>query len=71
MPEDTEQPASNFLLKALYNTLAGIGGLSFLFGRRLLAELKHMDRLLGEMIGIGVAVLCIALAAMVKSASGE
>ena len=71
MPEDTEQPASNFLMKVLYNTLAGIGGLSFLFGGRLLAELEHIDRLVGEMIGIGIATVCIALAALVKSASEE
>jgi hypothetical protein len=71
MPESSGQPVLRATLRVLYQVLAGFAGLSFLFGGRLLAEFAHMDRLMGEAIGIGVAVVCGVLAMTAKSGSEE
>jgi len=45
-----------------------IGGLAFWFAGRLISELAKVDRILGEMLGLGLAGGCLAIGFILKSA---
>jgi len=49
------------LLRGLAWLLFVIGGLSFLVGGRMISESWKIDRILAEMIGLGIAGACGAL----------
>jgi NADH:ubiquinone oxidoreductase subunit 5 (subunit L)/multisubunit Na+/H+ antiporter MnhA subunit len=49
----------------------GIGGLSFWAGGKAISEFANRDRGIGELEGIGIAVVCFALGALAKSAGEE
>ena len=49
----------------------GIGGLSFWAGGKAIIEFANRDRGIGELEGIGIAVVCCALGALAKSAGEE
>ena len=55
------------ILTGLSRTLWILGGVSFFFGGRALAEFAHTDRLTGEFIGIAAAVLLLALGGWLNS----
>jgi hypothetical protein len=59
--------ALKYFLKALSQSLFVVGGLSFLVGGRLFHEMKHVDRLLAELLGIGFAAVCFAIGYIAKS----
>jgi hypothetical protein len=50
-----------------FKALAGIAGLSFLFGGGLIHAVWGIDRITAEMVGIGIAVLFGFLAALLHS----
>ncbi len=51
--------------------LIGIAGLLFLFGGKAISEFAKMDRLLAEMLGIGLAFVFGACGMMAKSAADD
>lgn len=51
--------------------LFGIGGISFLFGGRVIRGFTQADLVLSEMAGIFVAIVCLGLGALAKSAGEE
>ena len=58
----SKNSARNIFLKGTIRVLAGVGGLSFLFGGVLIHALTKTDRTLAELEGIGVAGVCLILA---------
>ncbi len=48
-----------------------IAGLSFWFGGGLITEFAKIDRTLGEMGGIGIAVVCVGIGAIATKARRE
>jgi hypothetical protein len=48
-----------------------IAGLSFRFGGRLISEFARIDRTLGEMGGIGIALVCVGIGAIETKARRE
>jgi p-aminobenzoyl-glutamate transporter AbgT len=57
-----------FLLRGISWFLFVIAGLAFWVGGRAMHEFAKMDRVLAEMVGIGLAAVCGVLGAVVKSA---
>jgi hypothetical protein len=55
------------LLQGLAWLLFVIAGLSFWVGGRAITEFAKMDRLLGEMLGLGFAGACLALGMVLKT----
>jgi hypothetical protein len=56
------------LLRGLAWLLFMIGGLSFWAGGRLISESWKIDRILAEMIGLGIAAVCGGLGYGLKTA---
>lgn len=49
----------------------GIGGIAFLFGGRVIRGFTKADLVLSEMAGIFIAIVCLGLGALAKSAGEE
>lgn len=49
----------------------GIGGIAFFFGGRVIRGFTKADIVLSEMAGIFVAIVCLGLGALAKSAGEE
>ena len=62
------KPLPKTLLQGLAWLLFAIGGLSFWVGGRAISEFGKVDRILGEMLGLMLAAVCLGLGAMLKSA---
>jgi hypothetical protein len=56
------------LLQGLAWLLFAIGGIAFWLGGRAINEFAKTERILAEMEGIGIAVLCATLGALTKTA---
>jgi hypothetical protein len=56
------------LFRGLAWLLFVIGGFSFLVGGRLISEFWKTDRILAEMIGLGIAAACAAVGYGLKNA---
>jgi hypothetical protein len=56
------------LLRGVAWLMFVIAGISFWFGGRPITEFAKTDRALGEVGGIGIAVVCVGTGAMTKSA---
>jgi hypothetical protein len=67
MDTSTKSIPKSFL-RGLASVLFGIAGLSFLVGGRAISEFVKVDRLLAELLGLGIAGSCLALGMMLKSA---
>ena len=59
MPKWQIRSGMKYFLRGLSSFLAVIAGLSFLFGGRAIHEFGNVDRLLAEILGIGVAFACL------------
>ena len=59
MPKSQIRTRMKYFLRGLSSSLAVIAGLSFLFGGRAIHEFGKVDRLLAEILGIGVAFACL------------
>jgi hypothetical protein len=59
MPNPHLRTGLKQFLRILHSILPLIAGISFLFGGRLVHETTHLDRLLAELLGIGLAFLCL------------
>jgi len=46
-----------------------IGGLSFWVGGRAISEFGKVDRIISEMLGLGIAGACLALGFVLKTAA--
>ena len=57
------------VLRGLSQLLLVIAGLSFFVGGRAISEITKTERMLAEVEGIGLAVVCGALAFIAKSAA--
>jgi NADH:ubiquinone oxidoreductase subunit 5 (subunit L)/multisubunit Na+/H+ antiporter MnhA subunit len=64
-------PAFKAFLRGVSGLLFGIGGISFLFGGRAIREFAKADIVLSEMAAIFVAIVCLGLGALAKSAGEE
>ena len=66
-------PNSTFkaFLRGVSGLLFGIGGISFLFGGRAIRGFTKADIVLSEMGGIFIALVCMGLGALAKSAGEE
>jgi hypothetical protein len=64
---DSDQVDRRALQTLAFKTLAGIAGLSFLFGGGLIHAIWGMDRILAEVVGIGIAAFFAVLAALLHS----
>ncbi len=58
MPKSQIRTGMKYFLRGLSSFLAVIAGLSFFFGGRAIHEFGKVDRLLAEILGIGVAFAC-------------
>jgi hypothetical protein len=56
------------LLRGFSWLLFVLGGFSFLVGGRMISEFWKIDRILAEMIGLGIAAACGALGYVLKTA---
>jgi hypothetical protein len=56
------------LLRGLAWLMFVIAGLSLWFGGRLITEFAKTDRILGEIAGIGLAVICAGIGAIGEAA---
>jgi hypothetical protein len=70
MNDSTKSTFKTFL-RGISGLLFGIGGISFWFGGRAISEFSKIDRVLGEMAGIFIALVCLGLGALAKSAGEE
>jgi len=68
---DSDQVDWKALQTLAFKTLAGIAGLSFLFGGGLIHAIWGIDRILAEVVGIGIAIFFGILAALLHSRSEE
>jgi hypothetical protein len=59
MPKSQIRTGMKYFLRGLSRFLAVIAGLSFFLGGRAIHEFGKVDRLLAEILGIGVAFACI------------
>ena len=66
MPKSQIRTELKHFLRGLSSPLAVIAGLSFLFGGRAIHEFGKVDRLLAEILGIGVAFACLIAIAISK-----
>jgi hypothetical protein len=69
----TDSTKSNFkaFLRTVSGLLFGIAGIAFFFGGRAIREVTKTDLVLSEMAGIFVAIVCLGLGALAKSAGEE
>jgi NADH:ubiquinone oxidoreductase subunit 5 (subunit L)/multisubunit Na+/H+ antiporter MnhA subunit len=69
----TDSTKSTFkaFLRGVSGLLFGIGGISFLFGGRVIREFTKADLVLSEMAGMFIALVCLGLGALAKSAGEE
>ena len=58
-------------LRGVSGLLFAAGGISFLFGGRVIRGFTKADLVLSEMAGIFVAIVCLGLGALAKSAGEE
>jgi len=65
---DSAKSAYKLFLQYVYWVLGAIAGISFFCGGRAINEFFKVDRLLAEMMGLGIMAVCIALAIAAKSA---
>jgi hypothetical protein len=68
---DSTYSAAQALLRGVAWLMFVIAGLSFWFSGRLIAEFAKIDRTLGEMGGIGIAVVCVGIGAIATKARRE
>jgi hypothetical protein len=68
---DSTHSAVQALLRGVAWLMFVIAGLSFWFGGRLITEFAKIDRTLGEMGGIGIAVVCVGIGAIATRARLE
>ena len=59
MPKSQIRTSPKYFLRGLSSFLGVIAGLSFLFGGRAIHAFGKVDRLLAEILGIGVAFACV------------
>ena len=59
------------LMAVVSKLLFAAGGLFFLFGGRAIHELANIERVLAEVEGLGLAVLCIGLGVTVNVLAGK
>jgi len=57
------------LLKGVSQALFVLGGLMFLVGGRAISEFTKTERILAEMLGIGLAVVFVILGMVAKGAA--
>jgi hypothetical protein len=55
-------------LRGMSSLLLGIAGLAFLFGGRAISEFGKVDRVLAEMLGLGLAGVFLVLGMVFKNA---
>ena len=68
---DSTKSTFKALLRGVAWLLFGIGGLAFWAGGRAIREFSKADIVLSEMGGIFIALVCIGLGALAKSAGEE
>ena len=66
MAQSQIRTAAKALLQGVSPVLAAVAGISFLFGGGLIHALGSVDRLFGEIIGIGIAFVCLIGMAIAK-----
>jgi|GEM_PF-5937531 len=66
MPRHAIRSTLKDFLEGVWPVFPVIAGLSFFFGGRAIHDFGGVDRTLAEMIGIGVAFLCLILGAIGK-----
>jgi hypothetical protein len=66
MPKSQIKTGMKYFLRGLSSFLAVIAGFSFLFGGRAISAFGKVDRLLAEILGIGVAFACLIAMAISK-----
>jgi hypothetical protein len=66
MPQHTLRSTLKHFLQGSWTVLAVIAGISFFVGGRAIHEFGGVDRTLAEIIGIGIAFLCLILGAVGK-----
>jgi hypothetical protein len=70
MISDSTKSTFKAFLRGVSGLLFGIAGISFWVGGRAISEFSR-DRVLGEMAGIFIAIVCGALGMWAKSAGEE
>jgi NADH:ubiquinone oxidoreductase subunit 5 (subunit L)/multisubunit Na+/H+ antiporter MnhA subunit len=70
MNDETKSTWKAFL-RGISGLLFAIAGIAFLFGGRVISELIKTSRVLGEMAGIFISLVCLGLGALAKSAGEE
>jgi len=68
---DSTKSSFKAFLRGVSGPLFGIGGISFFFGGRAIREVTKTDLVLSEMAGIFIAIVCLGLGALAKSAGEE
>jgi hypothetical protein len=71
MISDSTKSTFKAFLRGVSGLLFGIAGISFWVGGRAISEFSKTDRVLGEMAGIFIAIVCGALGMWAKSAGEE
>jgi hypothetical protein len=69
--DDSTKSTFKAFLRGVSGLLFGIGGISFLFGGRVIRGFTRADLVLSEMAGIFICVVCMGLGALAKSAGEE
>lgn len=69
--DNATKSAWKAFLRGIAVLLFGIAGIAFFFGGRAISEFSKTDRVLGEMAGIFIAIVCGGLGALAKSAGEE
>ncbi|MGZ7061173.1 MAG: hypothetical protein ACXVJL_16310 [Candidatus Angelobacter sp.] len=68
---DSTKSAWKAFLRGVSGLLFGIAGIAFFFGGRVIREATKTDLVLSEMEGIFIALVCLGLGALAKSAGEE
>ena len=66
MPQHATRSTLKHFLQGVSSVLIVIAGMSFFFGGRAIHEFGTVDRTLAEIIGIGLAFLCLILGVVAK-----
>jgi hypothetical protein len=66
MPRSAIRTTLKSLLQGLSTVSFALAGLSFFFGGRAIHEFGGVERMLAEMVGIGVAFVCFIIGVIAK-----
>ena len=71
MPRSAIRTTLKSFLRGLSTVSFAIAGLSFFFGGRAIHEFGGVERMLAEIVGIGIAFVCLIVGAIAKHKIGD